>query len=100
MGIRNSAKLDPSSNIVRVLIDMFVESEYDVQQSEVACLLFQFIVRQRVNVLILREESPNGESHTKEKRQTENVCCLSLAIVALLAVQLIVHLKNHFPFFV
>ena len=25
MGIRNSAKLDPSSNIVRVLIDMFVE---------------------------------------------------------------------------
>ena len=25
MGVRNSAKLDPSSNIVRVLIDMFVE---------------------------------------------------------------------------
>ena len=31
----------------------------------------QFIVLQRVNVLILREESPKGKTHAKEKRQTE-----------------------------
>ena len=34
-------------------------------------MYYQFIVLQRVNVLILREESPKGETRTKEKRQTE-----------------------------
>ena len=33
--------------------------------------MYQFIVLQRENVLILREESPKGKTHTKGKRQTE-----------------------------